>query len=141
MIKAKSSTFKYVTLNRLHTKDSVHCFINLLNIGFCITGKLRCIDGVVVGDICYKMLYKVGSGVNFEEASSLCSFHGTTLAEIPTQQVYEAILNYMKKSWFYVIGQNVIAIRVWLGSSYSVSSLRQNIMQSLFLKKIKFVLH
>ena len=86
------------------------------------TGKLQCMDGVVVGNICYKMLYKVGSGVNFEEANSLCSFHGATLAEIPTQQVYEAILNYMKKSWFFEIGQSYIYISGWLGSLYSVSS-------------------
>ena len=79
-------------------------------------------DGVVVGNVCYKMLYKVGSGVNFEKASSLCSFHGATLAEIPTQQVYEAILNYMKKSWFYEIGESRFFINGWLGSSYSVSS-------------------
>ena len=81
-------------------------------------------DGVVVGNVCYKMLYKVGSGVNFEKASSLCSFYGTTLAEIPIQQVYEAILNYtrMKKSWFYEIGQGRFFINGWLGSSYSVSS-------------------
>ena len=55
-------------------------------------------DGVVVGNICYKMLYKVGSGVYFGDANFLCSFHKTALAELPTQQVYNAIFSYLRNS-------------------------------------------
>ena len=81
-------------------------------------------DGVVVGNICYKMLYKVGSGVNFDDANSLCSFHGATLAEIPTQQVYDAIFNYLRNSWFYEIADDEADynfVNVWLNYSYNVS--------------------
>ena len=79
-------------------------------------------DGVVVGNICYKMLYKVGPGINFDDANSLCSFRRATLPEIPTQRVYEAILNYIKNSWFYEIGgNNYNFVNAWLDYSYNVS--------------------
>ena len=39
-------------------------------------------DGVVVGNICYKLPYRVGPSVNYDTAASLCTFHGGLLAEI-----------------------------------------------------------
>ena len=57
-------------------------------------------DGVIVGNICYKLPYRVGPTVDYYTADSLCNFHGGWLAEIPTEQVYNAVYDYVKKNWY-----------------------------------------
>ena len=84
------------------------------------TGKLQCMNGVVVGNICYKLPYRVGPSVNYETAASLCTYHGGLLAEIRTQQEYNAIYDYVKNNWYTWTDENVDVVRIWLGSSYQV---------------------
>ena len=86
-----------------------------------ITGKLQCMNGVVVGNICYKLPYRVGPSVDYNTAASLCTFHGGLLAEIPTEQVYNAVYDYVKKNWYtWTDNESSNIVRVWLGSSYQV---------------------
>ena len=85
--------------------------------------KLRCIDGVVVGNTCYKLLYRVGVSVNYERAKSLCTFHGGALLEIPTEEVFKAVFDYVKANWYIELTHPHSAyIHCWLGSNYDVSS-------------------
>ena len=89
-----------------------------------VAEKLRCFDGVVVGSTCYKLIYRVGVGVNHEKARRLCTFHGGALAEIPTEEVYNAVFDYVKTNWYIDLNhQESSFVRVWLGSSYDVSTL------------------
>ena len=88
-----------------------------------ISEKLRCIDGVVVGNTCYKLPYRVGVSVNYERARSLCTFQGGALAEIPTEEVFNAVYNYVKANWYIDLNHQTSAfIHIWLGSSYDVSN-------------------
>ena len=85
------------------------------------TGKLQCMDGVVVGNICYKLPYRVDRSVNYDTAASLCTFHGGWLAEIPTEQVYNAVYDYVKKNWYtWTENKRAKLVPVWLGSRYEV---------------------
>ena len=78
-------------------------------------------DGVVVGNICYKLPYRVGLSVDYHTADSLCNFHGGLLAEIPTEQVYNAVYDYVKKNWYtWTENKRIKLVRVWLGSRYEV---------------------
>ena len=82
---------------------------------------MQCNDGIVVGNICYKLLYRVGVKVNYETARSLCTFHGMGMAEIPTEQVYRAVYRYVQRSWYITINQESSDyVQIWLGSSYDV---------------------
>ena len=74
-----------------------------------------------MGNICYKLPYRVGPSVNYYTAASMCTFHGGLLAEIPTEEVYNAVYDYMKKSWYtWTTDITPNEIRVWLGSTYEV---------------------
>ena len=85
--------------------------------------KLQCIDGVIIGNTCYKLIYRVGNSVTYERASSLCAFHGYGLAEIPTEEVYNAVYSYVKANWYILLdSQASTFIHIWLGSRYDVSS-------------------
>ena len=89
-----------------------------------VSEKLHCVDGVVVGNTCYKLPYRVGVGVNYDQARSLCNFHGGALAEIPTEEVFNALYKYVKAKWYIDINYpNSTWIHCWLGSSYDVSIL------------------
>ena len=91
----------------------------------CFTGKLQCVDGVAIDDVCYKLPYRAGPGVNFTQSNAICRFHGGELAEIPTRQVYNTVYKYIQSSWYYRISEelnNFVVINVWLGSSYNVSN-------------------
>ena len=84
-------------------------------------GKFQCIDGVLVGNTCYKLLYRAGNGMNFESARSLCAFQGMIMAEIPTEETYNAIYKYVQKNWYIAINlPSVRNVQIWLGSSYDV---------------------
>ena len=86
-----------------------------------ITGKLQCMDGVVVGNICYKLVYGVGPSVDYNTAASLCNFQGGLLAEVPTEQVYNAVYDYVKNNWYTLIEKESFSyVRAWLGSTYQV---------------------
>ena len=86
-----------------------------------VSEKRRCVDGVVVGNTCYKLPYRVGVGVNYDQARSLCDFHGGILAEIPTEEVFNSLHNYVKENWYIELNhQNNTNIDCWLGSSYDV---------------------
>ena len=71
---------------------------------YTFTGMLQCSDGVVVDNICYKLPYRVGVEVNFDQANAICALQGAELAEIPTRKAYYAIYNYVQSSWYYMIG-------------------------------------
>ena len=38
-------------------------------------------DGIVVENVCYKLLYRVGVKVNYETERSLCAYHGMGMAK------------------------------------------------------------
>ena len=101
----------------------------------CFTGKIRCIDGVAIDDVCYKLPYRVGLGVNFTQADAICRYRGGDLAEIPTEQVYNTVYEYIKQSSYYTINGDSInhaRINIWLGSFYNVSN--YCILSFLFFK-------
>ena len=88
-----------------------------------ISEKLRCVDGVVVGNTCYKLPYRVGVSVNYERARSLCTFHGGALAEIPNEEVFNAVYKYVKANWYIDLNHHSsVSIHIWLASSYDVSN-------------------
>ena len=58
----------------------------------------------------------------YERASSLCAFHGYALAEIPTEEVYDAVYSYVKANWYILLdSQTSEYIDIWLDSRYDVS--------------------
>ena len=60
--------------------------------------------------------------MNYERARSLCAFHGGGLAEIPTEEVYNAVYDYVKTNWYFTLNQETSNhVQIWLGSSYDVS--------------------
>ena len=60
--------------------------------------------------------------MNYERARSLCAFHGGGLAEIPTEEVYDAVYDYVKTNWYFTLNQETANfVQIWLGSSYDVS--------------------
>ena len=61
---------------------------------------MQCNDGIVVENVCYKLLYRVAVKANYETARSLCAYHGMGMAEIPTEQVYRAVYSYVQRSWY-----------------------------------------
>ena len=75
-----------------------------------------CNDGKVVRSTCYKLPYRSGPYLSFQAASDLCVFHGGVLAEIPTEDAYDVIFNYVKKSWYLETNRNMV--QVWLNSIY-----------------------
>ena len=88
-----------------------------------ILEKLRCVNGVVVGNTCYKLPYRVGVSVNYERARSLCTFHDGALAEIFTEEVFNAVYKYVKANWYIELNHHSATfIHIWLGSSYDVSN-------------------
>ena len=72
------------------------------------------------------MMYTVGAGVNFTQANASCAFHGGDLAEIPNEQVYEAVYNYIKFNWQRAIDElptsSYIPFGTGLSYSYNVSN-------------------
>ena len=101
----------------------------------CFIGKIQCIEGVAIGAVCYKLPYRVGPGVNFTQADAICRYRGGELAEIPTEQVYNTVYEYIKQSSYYTINGKSInnaIIHIWLGSSYNVS--KYCILSFLFFK-------
>ena len=112
----------FVTSDIKICRGQRHTFWVNLRKSWIFSGKFRCIDGVIVGDICFKLIYRVGVGVNFDRARSLCAFHGYGLAEITSEEVYNAIFGYVKANWYIDLGrQDVTYIHCWLGSSHDVS--------------------
>ena len=60
--------------------------------------------------------------MNYESARSLCAFHGGGLAEIPTEEVYDAVYDYVKTNWYFTLNQETRNyVDIWLGSSHDVS--------------------
>ena len=52
----------------------------------------------------------------------LCFFHGYGLAEIPTEEVYDAVHGYVKANWHILLDfQASTFVNIWLGSRYDVS--------------------
>ena len=70
----------------------------------------------MVESTCYRLPYRSGPDLRFQEASDLCLFHGGVLAEIPTKDAYNAIFNYVKESWYLERDKNYMYI--WLNSIY-----------------------
>ena len=74
-----------------------------------------------MGNICYKLPYRVGPSVDYNTAASLCTFHGGLLAEIRTQQEYNVVYDYVKNNWYtWTENESSRIVRVWLGSTYEV---------------------
>ena len=60
--------------------------------------------------------------MNYERARSLCAFHGGGLAEIPSEEVYDAVYDYVKTNWYFTLnGESGTVVYIWLGSSHDVS--------------------
>ena len=70
------------------------------------------------------MVYTVGAGVNFTQANASCAFNGGDLAEIPNEQTYEAVYNYIKFNWHRAIKDlsGFSLVSAWLSYSYNVSN-------------------
>jgi len=75
----------------------------------------------VVGSTCYRLPYRSGQLLSYNQARELCNFHEGDLAEIPTNEEYDAIFSYVKRSWFLEPSRNYG--QVWLNSIYESVSL------------------
>ena len=82
-----------------------------------------CVDGVEVDRTCYRLPYRAGPRITYDQASVICRFHGGVLAEIPTEEVYQAVFRYVKRSWYYE--SNFNQVQVWMGAEYNVSLLTE----------------
>ena len=59
--------------------------------------------------------------MNYESAQNLCAFQGMGLAEIPTEEAYNATYNYVQKNWYIHFDHpSHQYVQIWLGSSYNV---------------------
>ena len=71
--------------------------------------------------------------MNYERARSLCAFHGGGLAEIPTEEVYDPVYDYVKTNWYFILNQKTANyVQIWLGSSYDVSLISVGILKYYF---------
>ncbi|XP_076813838.1 uncharacterized protein LOC143460275 [Clavelina lepadiformis] len=78
---------------------------------------LECFDGIIVGETCYRLLYRAGKRTGYSEAESLCSFHGGQLAEIPDGGTYSILFDYIKKAWMIDLDNpERTYVQCWLGS-------------------------
>ena len=78
-----------------------------------------CVDGVDLDNYCYRLPYRAGPRISYQEASDLCQFHGGVLARIHSEEVYLAVFRYIKRSWYYE--SSVGYVQVWMGAEYNVS--------------------
>lgn len=84
--------------------------------------QLKCLDGVVAGGKCYRLLYRVGVKMSFLETENLCAFHGGVVAEIPNQRIYDAIFQYIRRYWSVDLdARDRNFVQVFLSSLYEVS--------------------
>ena len=84
---------------------------------------MKCLDGVVAGGKCYRLLYRVGVKVTFLQAQNLCTFHEGLVAEIPNEEVYEAVFKYIRRTWSVDLdARNRNFVQVFLSTSYQVKS-------------------
>ena len=75
----------------------------------------------MVGEKCYRLLYRVGVKVTFIQAESLCAFHGGLVAEVPSEAVYTAVFEYVRRTWSLDLeAKNRNFVQVFLGSTYEV---------------------
>ena len=104
---------------------------------------MRCLDGVAVGGKCYRLLYRVGVKVTFLQAQNLCTFHGGLVAEIPNEEVYQAVFKYIRRTWSVDLdAQNRNFVQVFLNSGYEVircllSSSAMKLLSARNIKKLK----
>ena len=67
----------------------------------------------MVGNVCYKLLYRVGVNVNYETARSLYAYCGMSMAKIPTEQVYRAVYSYMRRSFWFIVTCREVFISIF----------------------------
>jgi len=76
-------------------------------------------DGVIYQDTCIELLYTVGHGAeSWTTATSMCQFHGGRLAEIETDELFNQVYKYIKKSWNAHLDQDYNYVNVLLGMKY-----------------------
>ena len=88
-------------------------FCRVCLLAYLIVSEL-CVDGVFVDNTCYRLPYRTGPRINYQQASDLCQFHGGVLAEIPSEDVYDAVFRYVKRSWYYQ--PNFHDVQIWMGA-------------------------
>ena len=82
---------------------------------------MKCLDGVVAEEKCYRLLYSVGVQVSFLQAQNLCVFHGGVMAEIPSETVYNAVFRYIRRTWNVDLDAKTRNfVQVFLNSPYEV---------------------
>jgi len=80
--------------------------------------KSAACKGVVYEDTCIRLLKTVYDPVNYVASSDQCSFHGGRLADIPTDQLFHQVYDYIKQEWNVYKSHNLIYVHVRLGMKY-----------------------
>lgn len=94
----------------------VNCLVlSSVHILFSIDHEV-CEGGVIVDRNCFRLPYRKGPKMNKLRSRDFCQFHGGVLAELPTQEVYQAVFDYVKRSWY--LEMNMHQVHVWLDSVY-----------------------
>jgi len=75
--------------------------------------------GVIYNDTCIRLLYIVGKEAgSWSNAASMCQFHGGVLAEIETDELFNQVYEYVKKSWNSHTNRDQDYVVVLLGMKY-----------------------
>jgi len=75
--------------------------------------------GVIYEDTCIRLLYIVGKEAgSWQNAGTMCQFHGGRLAEIETDQLFDQVFEYVKKSWNSHTNRDQNYVNVLLGMKY-----------------------
>ncbi|CAK8689468.1 unnamed protein product [Clavelina lepadiformis] len=84
-----------------------------------IKDQLKCSGGVIVDRICYKLPRRVGVKLSYDEAERMCIFHGGVLAQLPTEESYNAVVTYTKRMFSIDIdNKERDFMRIWLSSTF-----------------------
>jgi len=75
--------------------------------------------GVIYNNTCIRLLYIVGKEAgSWSNAESMCQFHGGRLAEIETDELFNQVYEYVKKSWNSHTNRDQDYVVVLLGMKY-----------------------
>jgi len=75
--------------------------------------------GVIYQDTCIRLLYIVGKEAgSWSNAGTMCQFHGGRLAEIETNELFNQVYEYVKKSWNSHTNRDQNYVNVLLGMKY-----------------------
>jgi len=75
--------------------------------------------GIIYKDTCIRLLYIVGKEAgSWSNAGTMCQFHGGRLAEIETDELFDQVYEYVKKSWNSHTNRDQDYVNVLLGMKY-----------------------